>query len=111
MLPRCFPADGCAAGEREPAGPRASAFVPARGWAGSPYGRAASARRRALVIRAARFYTGRHRNLPHMTPQQIARVLQDRFGSKITDALPENKHPSVHCDSENFRAIAELVFD
>ena len=45
-----------------------------------------------------------------MTPHQIARVLQDRFGSAITAALPDDKHPRVHCDSENWRAIAEFVF-
>jgi NADH-quinone oxidoreductase subunit C len=44
-----------------------------------------------------------------MTPQQIARVLQDRFPGQITAALPDDKHPRVHCDSEHFRAIAEFV--
>src|SRR5215207_3324854 len=46
-----------------------------------------------------------------MTPHQIARVLQDRFGPQITAALPDDKHPRVHCDSEHWRAIAEFVFD
>ena len=46
-----------------------------------------------------------------MTPQQIARAIQDRFGpSKITAALPDDKHPRVHCDAEHFREIAEFVF-
>ena len=46
-----------------------------------------------------------------MTAQQIARVLQERFGpSKITAALPDDKHPRIHCDSEHFREIAEFVF-
>ena len=46
-----------------------------------------------------------------MTPQQIARVLQDRFGPKMSAALPDDKHPRVHCDGEHFREIAEFVFD
>ena len=45
-----------------------------------------------------------------MTPQQIARVLTDQFGAKITAALPDDKHPRIHCDAENFREIAEFVF-
>ena len=44
-----------------------------------------------------------------MTPSQIAQVLQDRFGSKVTAALPEDKHPRVHVDSESWRDIAEFV--
>jgi len=44
-----------------------------------------------------------------MTPQQIARVLQDRFPGQITAALPDDKHPRVHCDAAHFRAIAEFV--
>ena len=44
-----------------------------------------------------------------MTPQQIARVLQDRFGGQITASLPEDKHPRVHLDSPSWRAVAEFV--
>ena len=46
-----------------------------------------------------------------MTPQQIARVLQDRFGPKMSAALPDDKHPRVHCDGVHWREIAEFVFD
>jgi NADH-quinone oxidoreductase subunit C len=46
-----------------------------------------------------------------MTPHEIARVLTDRFGpTKITAALPGDKHPRVHCDAEHWREIAEFVF-
>ena len=45
-----------------------------------------------------------------MTPHEIARVLQDRFGPKITAALPDDKHPRVHCDGEHWREIAEFLF-
>jgi NADH-quinone oxidoreductase subunit C len=44
-----------------------------------------------------------------MTPQQIAALLTERFGSQITTALPEDKHPRVHVDAENWRAIAQFM--
>jgi NADH-quinone oxidoreductase subunit C len=44
-----------------------------------------------------------------MTPQQIAQALQDRFGAKITASLPDDRHPRVHVDAENWRELAEFV--
>ncbi len=44
-----------------------------------------------------------------MTTQQIARVLQDRFGEKIVASYPDDKHPRVHVNADDWRAIAEFV--
>ena len=45
-----------------------------------------------------------------MTPAEIVTTLQERFGSQIIAAFPEDKHPRVHVDAEHWRAIAEFVF-
>jgi NADH-quinone oxidoreductase subunit C len=44
-----------------------------------------------------------------MTPHEIAAVLQGRFGSAITAALPDDKHPRVHCAASDWRAIADFL--
>ena len=44
-----------------------------------------------------------------MTPHDIARLLQDRFGDRITAALPDDRHPRVHLDSPSWREVAEFV--
>ncbi|HYO09532.1 MAG TPA: NADH-quinone oxidoreductase subunit C [Tepidisphaeraceae bacterium] len=44
-----------------------------------------------------------------MTPAQIARTIQDQFGPAITAALPDDRHPRVHLDSPNWRAVAEFL--
>lgn len=46
-----------------------------------------------------------------MTPTQIAKRLADRFGSAITQSLPEDKHPRVHTTAKHWRAIAQLLRD
>ena len=45
-----------------------------------------------------------------MSPQEIVRAIQSRFGDKITAALPDDRHPRVHLDAGNWREIAEFVF-
>ena len=45
-----------------------------------------------------------------MTPQQIATLLQNRFGARITAAVSDDKHPRVHCDAKDWRVIAEYIF-
>jgi NADH-quinone oxidoreductase subunit C len=45
-----------------------------------------------------------------MTPAEIVAILQDRFGAQITAAFPDDKHPRVHVDAENWWAVAEFVF-
>lgn len=44
-----------------------------------------------------------------MTPQQIAQLLQEQFGERITAALPADKHPRVHTTAEHWRPIAEFL--
>ena len=44
-----------------------------------------------------------------MTPHEIAAVLQGRFGAAITAALPDDKHPRVHCAAADWRPIAEFL--
>ena len=44
-----------------------------------------------------------------MTPGQIASKLTERFGSAITESLPEDKHPRVHTSAEKWRDIAEYL--
>ena len=45
-----------------------------------------------------------------MTAEQIVAQLQQRFGEKIIATFPNDKHPRVHVNSENWREIAEYVF-
>ena len=44
-----------------------------------------------------------------MTPEQIAERLSGRFGFRITEALPEDKHPRVHTKSEHWLSIARFL--
>ena len=45
-----------------------------------------------------------------MKPEQITSILQDQFGAKITASLPADRHPRVHLDAPNWRAIAQFVY-
>jgi NADH-quinone oxidoreductase subunit C len=45
-----------------------------------------------------------------MTPQAIAQVLTGKFGAKITASFPDDRHPRVHVDAENWREVAEYLF-
>jgi NADH-quinone oxidoreductase subunit C len=42
-----------------------------------------------------------------MTPAQIVAALTERFGDRILAAFPEDKHPRVHVNATDWRAIAE----
>jgi NADH-quinone oxidoreductase subunit C len=44
-----------------------------------------------------------------MTTQQIAQAINDKFGDKITASLPDDKHPRVHLDAQNWRPLAEFL--
>ena len=44
-----------------------------------------------------------------MTPQQIAKLLQDKFGPRITAAFPDDRHPRIHCNATDWRPIAESL--
>lgn len=46
---------------------------------------------------------------PTMTPTQIAARLGEKFASQITASHPEDKHPRIHVDAQNWRAIAEFL--
>ena len=42
-----------------------------------------------------------------MTPQQIARAIQDKFGPKIIAAVADDKHPRVHVNAGDGLEVAE----
>ena len=44
-----------------------------------------------------------------MTPQEIARSVQDRFGDKVIAAFPDDKHPRVHVNAEHWLPVAEFL--
>jgi NADH-quinone oxidoreductase subunit C len=44
-----------------------------------------------------------------MTTQQIAQAINNKFGDKITASLPDDKHPRVHLDAQNWRPLAEFL--
>ena len=44
-----------------------------------------------------------------MAPREIAQILTHQFVGKITEALPDDRHPRVHTTAEHWREIAEFV--
>jgi NADH-quinone oxidoreductase subunit C len=44
-----------------------------------------------------------------MTSQQIAEILEGKFGSKIIASFPNDKHPRVHIEAADLRPIAEFM--
>ncbi len=46
-----------------------------------------------------------------MDAPQIAKRLADKFGSAVTESLPEDKHPRVHTVAEHWRSIAQFMRD
>src|SRR5205807_417409 len=44
-----------------------------------------------------------------MTSDDISKLITDRFGEKITAALPSDKHPRVHVNAEHWRELAEFL--
>ncbi len=44
-----------------------------------------------------------------MNSQEIASLLQERFGDKILAAFPADKYPRVHIAAADWRAVAEFV--
>jgi NADH-quinone oxidoreductase subunit C len=45
-----------------------------------------------------------------MTANQIVEKLQQKFGSKITAAFPDDKHPRVHIDAADWREIGQFLY-
>lgn len=46
-----------------------------------------------------------------MTPAQIASRITQRFGNRILEALPDDKHPRVHIAAAHWRELAEFLFN
>jgi NADH-quinone oxidoreductase subunit C len=46
-----------------------------------------------------------------MTTQQLAKAIQDKFGAKILAAFPDDKHPRVHINAENWRDLASFLLN
>jgi len=44
-----------------------------------------------------------------MTSQEIAAAIGKKFGSKILASLPEDKHPRVHVNAQDWRELAEFL--
>lgn len=44
-----------------------------------------------------------------MTSPEIADRISQRFGDKIIASFPEDKHPRVHVNAENWRELAEFL--
>lgn len=44
-----------------------------------------------------------------MDPSQIAAKLTERFGTALTESLPNDRHPRVHATAAHWRAIAEFL--
>lgn len=44
-----------------------------------------------------------------LTPAQIVHILTEQFGERIRAAHPDDRHPRVHVDAADWRAIAEFV--
>ncbi len=44
-----------------------------------------------------------------MTPSQITEILQKKFSGKILAAFPEDKHPRIHINAGDWRAVAEFL--
>ena len=42
-------------------------------------------------------------------PRQIAHLIKEKFGAAVTESLPDDKHPRVHVNGEDWREIAEFV--
>src|SRR3954471_7365207 len=44
-----------------------------------------------------------------MTPQQIAHLLTEKFAEKILKALPDDKHPRIHVNAEDWGEISGFL--
>lgn len=46
-----------------------------------------------------------------LSPSQIANKLAAQFGDAILASFPDDKHPRVHIDDKNWRAVAEFLYN
>jgi len=44
-----------------------------------------------------------------MTPTQIAQRIADKFASVILESHPQDKHPRIHVNAKDWRAVAEYL--
>ena len=44
-----------------------------------------------------------------MNSNEIVSTLQQQFGEKILQAIPDDKHPRIHIDASDWRAVAEFM--
>jgi len=44
-----------------------------------------------------------------MTAEQIVQAITDKFGAKIIASFPNDKHPRVHVNAENWRELAQFI--
>ena len=44
-----------------------------------------------------------------MSPHEIAKALSAKFGSAITESLPDDKHPRVHLEASAWREVAAFL--
>ena len=44
-----------------------------------------------------------------MTSNEIATILQEKFGKRILESFPDDKHPRIYVDASDWRAIAEFM--
>ena len=44
-----------------------------------------------------------------MSPQEIARAIECQFPGTVLASLPGDKHPRVHVDAKDWRAVAEFL--
>ena len=44
-----------------------------------------------------------------MTASEIAKVLSDKFGGRILQSFPDDKHPRVHIDAKDWRELAQFL--
>ncbi len=64
------------------------------------------------VGRAVRWWTGAIGLilLDTMTSSEIAKNISDKFGTRILQSFPDGKHPRVHVDASDWRALAQFLY-
>ena len=45
-----------------------------------------------------------------MTPAEIAKVISDKFGARVLQSFPEDKHPRVHVNAGDWRDVAQFIY-
>lgn len=44
-----------------------------------------------------------------MTSNEIVKVISDKFGARVLQSFPDDKHPRVHIDAKDWRDVAQFV--